>query len=230
MATLKETLDGLLQGILDHPEELHRRLIYADALEESDDPVLAQWIRYSILGEDKAESPEMVDAIDLPFWSRELIPERDLEPARNARQLNEFGDIPVNEFGDIPGYKVCGNATFWWRNGFVSVVECTLKQWVDNGKRIVRKHPVEEVRILDKRPYHVNLGQDNVYGFESTRLYPEAFSDSFRNRAGCILAEIFELMTGFTRKSGRVGGFYDGVDIGMIFRDLSNACIAWAKK
>lgn len=45
--------------------------------------------------------------------------------------------------------------TFTVRRGFVASVACTLADWFTHGPRIVRRHPIETVRLTDWEPFYL---------------------------------------------------------------------------
>jgi uncharacterized protein (TIGR02996 family) len=119
------TASELLAAILANPQEDTPRLVFADYLEENDQPERAEFIRVQI------------ERAGLPFWelrAKQLWHrERVLLARHGQRWLNELDRIEGVEWG-------------WFERGFVKAVHVdTLKTLHENSSRIRTAAPIDEV-------------------------------------------------------------------------------------
>lgn len=141
---------SLLDGILEHPGEDDRRLVYADWLDDSGQSERAEFIRYSI---------RVPQCSHLALTARDPFPLLGLTPGEpqwvgvpgGAGQWRTWmwGEtdslgLVVSDMGRGLDYRV--------GRGFISGVLCTQAAWLKYGSAIVRLHPVVRVVLSDKRP------------------------------------------------------------------------------
>jgi uncharacterized protein (TIGR02996 family) len=117
--------DGLLQDILDHPDDDAPRLVYADWLDEHGDPDRAEFIRLQIeaarLKQDKAFRPGLHER------GRELLDRHKAEWLR---------DLPAPLRKD-----------FAFERGFVNWLYCSALEFLRGAERLFRRTPVRSVRL-----------------------------------------------------------------------------------
>lgn len=163
MTALATEGQALLRGIIDHPTEDDRRLIYADWLEECGDEIgraRAEFIRVQI---------ELDEPVGILPGSGEVIRTRDFRSARQQRLLVReeklFTWANINAWGgrseawqrttvsrkefDAFTYDV-GIALF--RRGFVEAVRLTLHTWQQFGPALIQAHPFTRVELSDREP------------------------------------------------------------------------------
>jgi uncharacterized protein (TIGR02996 family) len=117
--------DGLLQDILEHPDDDAPRLVYADWLEEHGDPDRAEFIRVQIeaarLRQEKAHRP----ALQERWW----------------KLLGKHKDEWLRE---VPAPLRKG-AVF--DRGFVDTLNCTALEFLRGAERLFRRAPVRSARL-----------------------------------------------------------------------------------
>jgi uncharacterized protein (TIGR02996 family) len=142
--------DGLLQDILDNPDDDGPRLVYADWLEEHGDPDRAAFIRIQIeaarLQLEKALRPSLHER------GRELL----------ERHRGEWlRDVPPPLRKD-----------FAFERGFVGWLYCSALEFLRGAERLFRRNPVRSVRLkyatrrlaeLAACPYLARLSRINFY-------------------------------------------------------------------
>jgi uncharacterized protein (TIGR02996 family) len=104
------------------------------------------------------------------------------------------------------------------RRGFVDEIHCTLQQWLDHGKDIVREHPVTKVMATDKKPFQRLLCEkENRFAWWRHRVTSSIESPN-------IPSEVFCHLKDGTQSSWR------GYELSeYAIEDLSRALLAWAK-
>jgi uncharacterized protein (TIGR02996 family) len=50
-----------------------------------------------------------------------------------------------------------------WRRGFIAAVHCPLAEWIAHGPALAAAHPLEEVRLSDRRPPRLAFRQQVVF-------------------------------------------------------------------
>lgn len=122
--------DALLAMILAHPAEDTPRLVYADWLEENDQPERAEFIRVQIQ-----------NATDEVRGLAKCNRQWEIQFARAQELLERYWDewcLPLNvPYVDAP----------WFHRGFVVEIFCTVSEWRKRAKAIRAKHPIEKVTI-----------------------------------------------------------------------------------
>ena len=116
---------GLLSDICESPEDDTPRLVYADWLEEHDQPERAEFIRVQIelarLSRDDPRRPDLA------------LRERELLTAHEAQWLG-----PLAKMISTPQF----------RRGFVEQVSVGVRQFMDNADEIFRLAPVCHLKLL----------------------------------------------------------------------------------
>lgn len=142
-ATDPATLAGLRAAIVAEPRDDTPRLIYADAIEESD-PTYAAFIR-----------------VQCALFKRQ--PGNSLRHRQAAKMVGQFAEslggkgwIAVASRHSYERYvrivsRIEGMRVVLFRRGFVAEVACTLADWMRYGPRLVREWPVEHVTAVDRR-------------------------------------------------------------------------------
>lgn len=150
--------DALLAAVLAEPDDDGPRLVYADWLEEHDEPKRAEFIRVQLeiaRIEAEIESGEDCDSPQCPACSelrslrrreRELLIGSPTSWGANGH----FSDF-LSEQGHLwPGGA--GDPTWEYRRGFVESVRCTLATFLAHGPAVVRCQPVTRVDVTDRSP------------------------------------------------------------------------------
>lgn len=110
--------DAMLAQILAHPEDDTLRLVYADWLQEHDQPERAEFIRWQV-------------GRDATTWATDSDPVRTMgRPWMRA----ELDAIPLS-----PPWEVA------YRRGFIAQLACTADGWLARGDQIRERHPVTRV-------------------------------------------------------------------------------------
>jgi uncharacterized protein (TIGR02996 family) len=120
------------------------RLIFSDWLDENGQPERAEFIRIQC----------ELDRICFGGWTPTLADKPVLEPLR--RRERELLVLHGREWvGAALGS--CADHVMWrplermFRRGFVARLECTLANWLEHGPEVVRRQPVEQVTLSDRR-------------------------------------------------------------------------------
>lgn len=173
------TESHLLAAILAAPEDDAPRLIYADWLEEHDQPERAEFIRVQCALATRAgevcsscrpgqhtngpcRCPR--DLRDIRRRERDLLRmhfgswTNSLPESLVTKECPQCQDYPADwETGviecshcDCTGI-VCHDDGLEFHRGFVAEIHCTLADWMEHGPAIVRAQPVEVVRLIDRR-------------------------------------------------------------------------------
>lgn len=169
MITAIDTGAGLLAAILANPAEDAVRLIYADWLEEhGQQPTRANFIRLQIrLAELEREPGRPTHPMERVGWliarhqeqrvlsavwgdGRECDCERCLRAVEKEtlKWWREY--IGPNVHHVIPSDALYYEHVPLTR-GFVESIACTCDAWMRNGAKIVREHPVQTVRLTDRK-------------------------------------------------------------------------------
>lgn len=147
------TRDLLLRNILERPDDLPARQVYADYLEEHREEALAEFIRVQIAVEPMRNSAHWRGA---PRTKRVLL----LNKERKIKLPSEIRPL---------GWQYSFNGTNWrapaWqrafqdtcaltvRNGFPYQLACTLEWFTEaNAREAFGKWPIESVVLVDRRP------------------------------------------------------------------------------
>ena len=119
---------ALLAAVVAHPDDDTPRLVYADWLQEHDQPERAEYIRLSIqLANLRYGEP------DFEARERQLLDQRRPLIERHYRKWE--GDFTVR----LPTGR---NATFVFRRGFVAEVHCSVKCFLDCAEWLFASAPV----------------------------------------------------------------------------------------
>jgi uncharacterized protein (TIGR02996 family) len=193
--------ERFLQAILENPCENTPRRVFADYLEETGEPEMvlrAQFIRFQI------------ELDEIP------IKDRDQECFRQARY---WGAKVAEQTGwrHIGGFRYSQNDRIFYtfRNGFIEVIELPEKTWLETGRVIVQKMPLERVSLSDRKPHPL---ADNLWAWD------ESLSDIYRIPEWRINFKIFRYLDQASIRGNTA--FYKRP--GIARADLSNACLKWA--
>ncbi len=152
----------LLAGIIEHPEDDDRRLIYADWLEEDGQDDRAEFIRVQV--ELAGLGDECPDRQTLDVTNTEI--EQSIIGVNCGRcrwcvlAMRDSGLLLVNQeqwigkatllgLVDV-GESISERITF--RRGFVESVRCAWGSWQRHGRAVALAHPVERVDLTDMEP------------------------------------------------------------------------------
>jgi len=119
----------LLRTIWENPADDTARLVYADWLQEQGREVEAEFISSHVEGGHRDQESYLGPGDILMYKDRSVAK----------------GDSRLRGAGVYPDGKL------WWRRGFCYRLDCHSEslQWVPY---ICRDHPIEEVRLINKRP------------------------------------------------------------------------------
>lgn len=153
--------NALLAAILAYPDEDTPRLMYADWLQENDQPDRAEFIRVQIELARMGVAPWTGDIAALDQQVRLLI---EREDAIFYNLENHLGATPPNwnvyralpekttersAFGDYP------RPSLFFDRGFAHSVLAPVTDWLTHGNAILREHPVRRVRLTTWPEYVV---------------------------------------------------------------------------
>lgn len=146
------THDALLAAVLAKPDDDLPRLVYADHLEERNEPgdaERAEWIRYDI-AYPHAGFSEMCSKGDIfPYLGLPSLPPVRVTTHHQADAFcrswmwGDFDDLGV-VFHDLTR-----DMDYRTERGFIHTVRCPLAAWVEHGPAVVAAHPVERVVVTD---------------------------------------------------------------------------------
>ncbi len=153
------TSDVLHADIIANPDDDTPRLVLADWLEENGEETRATFIRVQIQLARIDPRPwheECDDASACPCY-RLHHQERELWDANQETDWME-SYVGVFEWGSGHDYipqdkhaKLNANGRIW-RRGFVDTVRMGQVEWLKIGAKVVRRHPIRDVRLTDKYP------------------------------------------------------------------------------
>lgn len=143
MTVVAETGEGLLLAICMHPDDLDRRLIYADWLEENGQQERAEFIRVQMgiarmraHGFHGFSDPRPLSCPDC----QEIV-----RLEQREQQLMEGALIVWN---DMPGWV----SEWVFEAGMVQCIWCKMQDWLAHGPAFIRAHPLHRVTITDRTP------------------------------------------------------------------------------
>ena len=160
---------ALLAAILAHPDEDTPRLMFADWLQEHDQPVRAEFVRVQVALADVLHRIERGYPTGRPVGcserERKRYPELFEFLARQARiwltysEWFPFAPLPQDHAAttcDSIFHKLCvyarGGNLAWvslTQRGFLKAVQCSALDWLTHADAIVARHPIARVRLTD---------------------------------------------------------------------------------
>lgn len=209
---------GLLDAILESPEDDFPRLILADWLQDNGDEERAEFIRLGIqlatLDKASAEAvllKELLDTLARPIWLLETAAAIDIstEPSRPIGDRSSFMD-----FGTQTGHwKYPWRYIWWtWERGFVGAVKLELEDWLKYGLALIGCQPLTRVCLTGKAPFRAPF-LDQRYWWHS-----------LSSLAASQIGELWEWLPE-TRD-----GLNDGYKTEeAALRALSEGCLRWAR-
>jgi uncharacterized protein (TIGR02996 family) len=169
-----ETEEGLHRGIIEHPHDLDRRLVYADFLEEDGYTDRAELIR---VGCELSKYPPWRCQRDAPLVIYQIdrrsyascgfctpcqLRDRELALLRGRDRSNEafwMADV-LREVCLTDGkHNNQRRFTWWWWAGFVDEVVLSCEDWSRHGPSLVQITPLRKVLLVDKKPERFSDGQ-----------------------------------------------------------------------
>lgn len=114
-----------------------------------------------------------------------------------------------------------------YRRGFIDEIRCTLKQWLDHGKDIVREHPATKVVATDKEPRAMGTHKLPVVSWWTTNPTGRPLLEY---DSTYIQRDVFDFLIGklqFVELRKDVWKNYS--DAEQAHAALSSALLAWAK-
>lgn len=246
--------DRLLAAILAAPDEDTPRLMYADWLEENGAAVECRWCPPE---EDSGEEPHPADIRCPRCGGSGFAAHPSRHMARFIRVSIERGhDNAQGEFqraiehtDPFDAAKAFGLPEGWavtcYRKlhelrsegvsprsvlcvrGFVAEVRCPLAAWLAHGPAVVRRHPVQVVRLTDREPY-----TDAVYHHRTDATHHHWYDEREVSQShpgthpeSDLPGDVYDALTG----GERIGQFRFYPTSEAAHADLSQALIAWAK-
>jgi uncharacterized protein (TIGR02996 family) len=210
------TSDAFLRAIVENPDDLDTRLIFADWLDENGDPARAEFIRAQCEVERLARWPcggyycnetiGHVDCQDPTGERRELLRRRERELLDGGMGLG-VESLPVVE-GLTRGNFLGDGHSGWhhtpilspeqgiradFRRGFVECITCSCASWLAHGRGIVLSCPVRQVVLAGRKPHRLD---DIGFGWWRRRKWsslpdaddiPEEICELLRGRPGGAL-------------------------------------------
>lgn len=193
---------GLLNAIIESPDDDSPRLVYCDWLLEHEEYERAEYIREDVV------NPKSIKSIELEL-----------------RQSN-LGNLAEYQIWARPwmslNWKQWANAnpishpyTCWeTERGFIESLSCGLADWMLRGESLVQRQPIRTVNIVDRVPW-------------GSRNARRAWFCGGMQGPAVIPREIAAFLKNFDRYSGVGQAAYSGEQEAR--DDLGQACIAWAK-
>jgi uncharacterized protein (TIGR02996 family) len=151
------------------------RLAYADLLEEEGEADRAEFVRVQVeLARDWGEVSEQGIKDGLTDAGRRRHP-RFASLVRRERELQAPGRRWWSDYG--PGDRVTVRE---WRRGFARSVALACADWLAHGPALVRRQPVEVVRLTDKGPTEYAPGGGPSYWrwFDGSRGSGRRYEDA----------------------------------------------------
>jgi uncharacterized protein (TIGR02996 family) len=127
---------GLLNAIIENPEDDFHRLVFADWCDDHGDTL--QRYHAALIREMSAQPMLIVEGL------------HDGRSRQQGGTITPFAWQAVNAVvnrRDIP-------CEFSFRLGFVERIHCTLADWMRHGPRLVREHPIRRVEASGREPCH----------------------------------------------------------------------------
>lgn len=160
-----EERERLLRNILERPDDLIARGVYADWLAENGEPERAEFITGSI--EYEATPPLVADLVRIHPGFREWRATwqdsgggADFAACERYDELGtRLGRLFRERAGDWGG--LYGVGRFTWRAGFLHTVALSLAQFHEQGRKLFSTHPVTRVVLTDVNP--VSIRPDYVF-------------------------------------------------------------------
>jgi uncharacterized protein (TIGR02996 family) len=181
------------------------RLAYADLLEEEGESDRAEFVRVQVeLARDWGEVNEQGIKDGLTDAGRRRHP-RFASLVRRERQLQAPGRRWWSDYG--PGDRVTVRE---WRRGFARSVALACADWLAHGPALVRRQPVEAVRLSDREPRRVDQGPWAGEWFYVLRDIPGALWGAL---ASVDMPRVFAYFPG--REAAEAA--------------LSEVCLSWAR-
>ncbi len=137
--------EALLKAILANPDEDTPRLVYADWLDENDQPERAEFIRVQI----------ELAAIEPGHWEYGKVKrEFDLLDANTQGTANWF------VWSGIAGLFIAAasSAHLSFCRGFVESIACKPDEWLAHADAILGEHPVRHVTLDSLHQEHMGFG------------------------------------------------------------------------
>ena len=172
------TLDDLLQAILAAPHDDALRLIYADKLDDSDEPALAEFVRVQVklassLCHQPADEDEIVPRTPNSMYCNDSECRRCTLDRLAAklfayngdgwfRNINDlFGDdvllsCVALSSDDIPNYRCCVSVS----RGFISDLTCSWADFAAHSEAILRIAPIERVTLTTMPEWGHQIGTE----------------------------------------------------------------------
>lgn len=150
------TEQGLLQAILDNPDDDAPRLIYADWLEENGNPERAEFIRVQI----ELTQPDRLECRCYPELSQGVmqICRRCSLLAAQRDLLDRNGETWSQSLNDALQYGISwlyfhfDHSSCRWVRGFIHKVVCQSQSWLSNHALVRALHPIQAVQFTDLVP------------------------------------------------------------------------------
>jgi len=157
---------AFMQAIVANPADDTPRLVYADWLDEHDQPERAEFIRLQCFVASEHRAMRMTDG-----KHHERIAEL---LQKNGYQF-AYPGIDPESWERLPNTG--------WLRGFVAEIRCTCADWLQHGPRLVQAQPLERVTLSDKRPqrvgqsvwtWSIGIGTDEL----PASLYPRILGET----------------------------------------------------
>jgi uncharacterized protein (TIGR02996 family) len=229
--------EAFMQAICERPNDDAPRLMYADLLEERGDP-RGEFIRVQL----ELRSLEVEWRLDprRKAWRKHKpipLTSQDEEIIARGKALRQRERELLASYWRqwspklLGGQDVCSNlggrgdspfVTF--RRGFVEAVSCSLADWLAHGPALVRAAPLLETRLNDRGPYKKwQEGGVEVWRWCSWPDFDCPDPDDVPYLLWTLLDDCNLSSSGSTLR----WKWYKTADLA--HRDLSRACILWAR-
>jgi uncharacterized protein (TIGR02996 family) len=158
--------DAFLQAIVEQPEDIAIRLIFADWLDENGESPRGEFIRVQIelatLPDARRHEPLSVREMVLLNRERELLS----EPRHFVNWVPlifHSGSGAGIRVAKPPRVELTGIGFQWvtFRRGFVESVTCTAADWIQHAAEIRRAAPIREVTLTDVPTVYYGADQNS---------------------------------------------------------------------
>lgn len=161
MGTLTATDEEMcfIRAILAAPDDDAPMLIFADWLDEHEQPEWAEFIRLSVALVKKFPCGKC------QVWSTRNCSNKDCGFGIHDRCLQLLLDANF-----IPTKGLCqyialrdreSDGAYWWR-GFIDGVKCTAEWWLTNAEELCKCHPIRKVEFTTIPEYDLEYDSDDI--------------------------------------------------------------------
>lgn len=239
------TSTDFVRAICENPADTDLRLIYADWLDEHDDPARAEFIRLQC----RIDHLDMGDR-QLPMGvGREALFRRESELLADnwvgwgypASVCLGFS-VPHHQ---CPHFKMTNGTGMSFRRGLVYRIELPSDAFLQKAATLFQTHPIEEVRLTDCHPTPLrdevgDEDDESMPVWQKLSVTQSAWPGLWRERRYGVPDELWELLP-YKRSREHVPDWHPEYfndrrintyppDVSTAFSWLSDACVEWGRR